>query len=373
MGWEPKELTPSGQPKIDDDILETITFPEAADVKTYLMLVKRLGQLHDGDQGWLKAIKNDGNIHGYVNTNGAVTGRATHSSPNIAQVPSAGALYGGECRELFTVPKGWSLLGTDASGLELRCLGHFMAEYDKGDYIQVILHGDIHTVNQKAAGLPTRNNAKTFIYAFLYGAGDEKIGSIVGCTVEEWRELKDTKEYKYTMATMIRNEARRTGLQPSQVKPPRGKAVVHTMKGKALKAKFLKALPALDKVIKNVKKDAKDRGHLVGIDGRILHVRSAHSALNSQLQSAGGLICKHWGVVIEEKLQALGYTHGWDGDYAFCAWVHDEYQIACRTKEIAEIIGKVAREAIQEVEHIYNWKCPLDADYAIGQNWKEIH
>lgn len=328
MGWEPTVYSESGQPKVDETTLSAIDFPEAADLIRYLMLSKRIAQLATGKQAWLDAVKNDGRIHGSVNTNGAVTGRATHSHPNVAQVPSVGAPFGAECRELFTVPDGWVLLGTDASGLELRCLAHYMAEWDDGKYGDIILNGDIHTVNQEAAGLPTRNNAKTFIYAFLYGAGDEKIGSIVGGG---------------------RNQ------------------------GKSLKAKFLKGVPALKHLQNWIKSEVKTKGYLTGIDGRKLHVRSAHSALNTLLQSAGGLICKHWGIIIEQKLEAKGLKHGWDGDYAFCAWVHDEYQIACKTPEIAEVVGQVAKEAIRDVERIYNWKCPLDAEYDIGANWKETH
>lgn len=133
----------------------------------YLMVSKRLGQLSTGSQAWLKHVKEDGRIHGSVNPCGAVTGRATHANPNVAQVPAVNSPYGKECRELFTVPDGWVQVGVDASGLELRCLAHFMYPYDNGAYAHEILNGDIHTANQKAAGLPQRNQAKTFIYAFL--------------------------------------------------------------------------------------------------------------------------------------------------------------------------------------------------------------
>lgn len=328
MGWKPKEFTESGQPKIDESVLSEIEYSEAKDLKHYLIVSKLLGQLHDGDNGWLKMVKTDGRIHGSVNTNGAVTGRATHSRPNVAQVPSSSAFKGEDCRELFTVPTGWKLLGTDASGLELRCLAHYMARWDDGAYGNVILNGDIHTVNQQAAGLPTRNNAKTFIYGFLYGAGSQKLGEIVG---------KGAKE------------------------------------GNVLKRRFLSKIPALKRLQEAVQKQVEANSSLRGIDGRTLHVRSAHSALNTLLQSAGGLICKHWGVLIDKKLQELGYKHGWEGDYAFCAWVHDEYQIACRTEEIAETVGKVAKGAIRDVELHYDWRCPLDAEYAIGDSWKETH
>lgn len=178
MGWEPQEHTPSGQPKVDEMILSKLPYPEAKLLARHFLIEKRIGQLAEGDQAWLRLVVS-GRIHGSVNTNGAVTGRCTHSNPNIAQVPSVkkdkekGVLWGeeggwgAECRALFTVRKGYVLVGVDLSGLELRCLAHFMAVYDGGDYGRVLLTGDIHKMNQEAAGLPTRDNAKTFIYAYL--------------------------------------------------------------------------------------------------------------------------------------------------------------------------------------------------------------
>ena len=145
-------------------MLSSLPYPEAKLLSEYLLLDKRLGQLSDGQQAWLKAV--DGitdRIHGRVNTNGTVTGRCTHHSPNMAQVPAVGAPYGKECRSLFGPPEGYYQIGCDASGLELRCLAHYLARYDGGAYAQVVLHGDIHTTNQKAAGLPDRNSAKRFI------------------------------------------------------------------------------------------------------------------------------------------------------------------------------------------------------------------
>lgn len=162
--------------KLDDDTFKFIaTDPQAPEelhelanvFSEYLMVSKRLGQLATGSQAWLKHVKADGRIHGSVNPCGTVTGRATHANPNVAQVPHVGSPYGQECRELFTVPNGWYEVGVDACGLELRCLAHYLYPYDKGAYAHVILNGDIHTLNQQAAGLPTRNSAKTFIYAFL--------------------------------------------------------------------------------------------------------------------------------------------------------------------------------------------------------------
>lgn len=326
-GWAPSEFTPNGEPKVDEDVLQGLTFEPIPLLIEYFLVTKRIGQLAEGKQAWLKLVR-DGRVHGSYNTVGAVTRRATHSNPNIGQVPGVQSTYGKECRSLFGVPKGWFQIGTDASGLELRCLAHFMARWDNGDYGRVLLEGDVHTENQKAAGLPTRNDAKTFIYAFLYGAGDGKIGSIVGGSAEE---------------------------------------------GKKLRAKFMAGLPALGELVKAVKHKAKLLKSLTALDGGTLFVRSDHSALNTLLQSAGALICKKWGTLIEQELLRRGYRHGWDGDFAFMAWVHDEYQIAARTEELAHEIGEISKWAMRETEQYYGFRCPLDAEYKIGFNWAECH
>lgn len=161
-GWEPTTFTDGGKPQVDETILEKLDYPEAKILSKYFLLEKRVGMLAEGNQAWLKNER-QGHIHHSINTNGAVTGRCTHSSPNIAQVPSVSAVWGPECRGLFTVRPGFRQVGVDLSGIELRCLAHFMAQWDGGEYGEVILNGDIHIVNQEAAGLPTRNNAKTFI------------------------------------------------------------------------------------------------------------------------------------------------------------------------------------------------------------------
>lgn len=263
------------------------------DIEELLMLNKRLGQLADGKNAWLSMIGTDGRIHGSVIPNGAVSGRATHSRPNVAQVPHVGNPYGKECRELFNSGD-WYQAGIDACGLELRCLAHFMYPYDDGKYAHTILNGDIHTMNQQAAGLPTRNDAKRFIYAFLYGAGDEKIGKLIG---------EDAKA------------------------------------GKKIKKKFLDATPAiaaLRHAVENAlvypadyshgfRKQKWKRHYLLGLDKRHLHVRSVHSALNLLLQSAGALVCKKWIVLTEKRLLARGLKHGWDGDFALMAWVHEHH------------------------------------------------
>ena len=327
-GWKPKEFGKDGTATINDDILVALykkhQWPEAKSLAKLFMISKRLGMLAEGRGAWLKAVR-DGKIYGSVITNGAVTGRCTHSRPNVAQVPSVNAPYGKECRALFIAPKGFVLVGADASGLELRMLGHFMAKYDKGAYVDILLNGDIHTVNQKAAGLPTRDNAKTFIYGFLYGAGDGKIGQIV-----------------------------------------KGTAAI----GKALKAKFLASLPALKKLQDSVKKKVKATRTLKGLDGRILNIRSPHSALNMLLQSAGALLVKKATIIAYLEMTKRGYVFG--KDYANVAHIHDELQLIAR-KEIADEIGQICTDSFVKAGEYFKLRCPTDGEYKTGCNWAETH
>lgn len=370
-------FTETGQPKVDETSLKEVALPEAKMLRDFFVLDKLIGQLAEGKQAWLKAIHKDGCIHGSVNPCGAVTGRATHSNPNVAQVPSGKTDLGKRCRELFTVPEGWVLLGSDASGLELRCLGHAMTPWDNGAYSKVILEGDIHWTNAQAAGfIPTgtirdehndeheaaRNAAKRFIYAFLYGAGDELIGQLVGYTEEEYEAWKAKGTHKGVI-----KQLERRGIQWSR------EMVCFILKGKEVKKRFLKGLPALKKLIDECKKRAGEDGFIKGLDGRLVHCRSQHSALNALLQSMGALVCKLWCVVVDQRMKQLGYKHGFDGDYAYCAWVHDEIQVACRTPEVAAQLGVISKEAMHYVEEYFAFDCPLDAEFKTGLTWRETH
>ena len=326
LGWTPKEFTPSGEPKVDEKILAGIDLPEAALLTEFLMLNKRLGQLGNGKQAWLK-LEKAGRIHGRVNHMGAVTSRCTHSDPNVAQVPSAGAAFGKECRELFHAPSGYSLLGADASGLELRCLAHYMNRFDGGKYGKEILEGDIHTANQEAAGLATRPQAKTFIYGFLYGAGNEKIGQIIG---------KGAKE------------------------------------GGQIKKRFLAKTPALKKLteaLNNKLDNQRGEKFINGLDGRLIPIRHPHAALNTLLQSAGAIICKKWYATVENMIRAKGYT---SEEVTIVAFVHDEVQILVK-KGLEDEIGEITKAAIKETERAYNFKCPLDSEFQVGTSWAETH
>lgn len=324
LGWKPVHFTPDGKPKIDEAVLKSVKHPSAELLLEYLMVVKRLGMLAEGDNAWLKLVKN-GRIHGRVNTNGAVTGRCTHSYPNVAQVPAVRAPYGTECRSLFKASDGYDLVGCDASGLELRMLAHYLAGFDGGLYAKELLTGDIHTVNQTAAGLETRDQAKTFIYAFLYGAGDAKIGEIVGGSARE---------------------------------------------GKLLKRKFLASLPALNGLKQAVEQKVKRSGFLKGLDGRILPIRSEHSALNTLLQSAGAVVMKQALILLHNHLTANGLAIG--REYAFVANIHDEFQAEV-LPDYSEGYGECAVRAIQKAGEVLKMRCPLDGEYKIGANWAETH
>ena len=313
FGWIPKEFTEKGSVIVNEKVLANVDIPEAQMIVEYLTLQKRVAMV----RSWIESQEDDGRIHGRVNSCGAVTGRMTHSKPNLAQVPAIYSEYGKECRELWTVPEGKKLVGIDASGLELRMLAHYM---DDADYTEEILNGDIHTANQLAAGLQSRDSAKTFIYAFLYGAGDGKIGEIVG-----------------------------------------GKA----KDGSKLKAKFLDNTPSLRTLRTKVDRGS-SKGWLRGLDGRRLIIRSQHAALNVLLQSAGAIVMKQALILLEK------YAKIYHINYKFVLNVHDEFQ--CEVEENkAEQFGQLAVDCIKRAGQDFQLNCPLDGEYKIGNTWAETH
>lgn len=365
-GWQPVEFTDTGQPKVDETTLSELDYPEVKLLCEYLMVDKRIGQLAEGDNAWLKLCRN-GRIHGAVITNGAVTGRCTHARPNVAQVPATGVPYGKQMRALFHVDPGFKQVGCDASGLELRCLAHFMAKYDGGKYAKVVLEGkkedgtDIHTLNQKAAGLPTRDIAKTFIYAFLYGAGDELLGLTWGITDEVIAEY--AKEHT-AKCRKIADQMRARGI------PVTRKGVVARVVGAKMRQDFLNKTPALKALQEQVKRVVKEKGHLKGIDGRRLNVRSQHSALNLLLQSAGALLVKQATVNLYNSLTEAGLEFG--KDWAMVAHVHDEYQLQVR-EDLVDTVVEHAVESFREAGRQFDWRCPLDGEAQVGNNWAECH
>ena len=317
-GWKPhktKGYTEKGSVIVDETTLNGIDLDQAKVLAEYLTLQKRSAQV----KSWLEAINpKTGRVHGRVLTLQTITGRMAHASPNMAQVPAVYSPYGEECRSCWTVPSAKKVLvGIDASSIELRMLCHYMKD---DDYTTQVTEGDIHTFNQHLAGLPTRDQAKTFIYALLYGAGSAKIGSIIGRGAKE---------------------------------------------GQAIMDRFFSQLESFKKLKTKVSTVA-ERGWIIGLDKRTLHIRSVHSSLNTLLQGGSAILMKRALVIFDYliKEQKLNAT--------FVANVHDEWQLEV-DKEHGDMVGKAGIEAIKRAGYYYSLRCPLDGEYKVGNNWAETH
>lgn len=321
-GWSPTKLTDTGLAVVDEEVLENLDYPEAKLLARNMMLTKRIGQLADGDNGLLKLVK-EGRIHGRVATLGTVTGRCSHHSPNLAQVPSVEVEFGREFRSLFVAGEGKVLVGCDARGIQLRCLAHYLAPYDGGEYARLVSEGDPHERNRVAAGLSTRAEAKRFIYAFLFSAGNNKLGEILNCSPAE--------------AANVRK-------------------------------RFLENLPAFGLLTSNIENALTTRKYLKGLDGRLYHIRSAHSALNLLLQGAEAILMKKATVLLELALREnTKYS-----DTKIVLHVHDEIQVETSDQTAADV-GALFREALKAAGTFYKFRCPLDTDAKVGANWAETH
>ena len=320
--------TDKGNVIVDEGVLEKIDLPEAKLVAEYLMIQKRVAQI----SSWLELVGDDGRVHGRVTTNGAVTGRATHSSPNMAQVPAVGSPFGAECREMWCVPVGYKQVGVDLSGIELRCLGHYLNDQE---WITELLKGDIHWFNAQSFGLvdkgtvkddnnpehkKARNTTKTLTYGVLYGAGAAKAGSIVGG---------------------------------------------NSSKGKKLIDSFINNTPGLAALKKKISR-LMAKGHLPALDGRRVWVRSEHAALNTLLQSAGAIIAKQWLIESTKLLQEKGINA------KLLAFVHDETQWEVREDQ-AEEAARLIEQAATKAGEALGFRCPVDAEGKVGNNWRECH
>ena len=316
LGWKPKQHTDKGNIIINEAVLDTIELPEAKKFSRFFLLQKRIAQI----KSWIEACDDtDGRVHGRVMTLKTITGRMSHHSPNMAQIPAVRSPYGKECRDCWTVdnPYTHSIVGTDASGLELRCLAHLMND---ATFTDILLTGDIHTHNMQMAGLTNRDQAKTFIYAFMYGAGASKIGQIVGAAAKEGQQLIN---------------------------------------------KFLSSMPALKRVRDSVTKAA-SKGMIKGIDGRLLHIRSPHSALNTLIQGAGAVVCKVWLINMIKRIRRMGV------DAKLVASIHDEYQFEVLNKDVKRF-GQLTKDAMKDTEKQLHMKCPLDNEWKVGRTWAQTH
>lgn len=329
-GWKPLSYTDKGSPQLTEESLESLDHPIGKQIARWYVLRHRQSQI----EGWLKNVRPDGRISACAIPCGTPTGRMRHSvvvnvpktnhskDGSLLYYPDGDVIFGTEMRELFIAEDGYVLVGYDLKGLELRLLSHYMND---PEFTEILLTGDIHTYNQEAAGLPTRDNAKTFIYAFIYGAQDEKIGNIIGGSSKD---------------------------------------------GANIRKKFLGNMPKLKSLIDRVQVAAK-KGYLKSLDGRKMPVRKEFAALNTLIQGAGAVVAKTLTVRIFDNLEKEGI--GLDlvkkvGDF------HDESQSEVKNDEnILNLYQSILSKSVQEVNNIYSLRCPMDIDVKIGPNWAHTH
>lgn len=314
LGWKPTSFTPSGKPKVDETQLEKFNSTESNLLAENFMLSKRSAML----KSWIKATDTDSRVRCSYHALGAVTNRMSCSKPNLQQVPSNRKPYGKECRQLWSCSPGNILIGSDAQSLELRVLAHYINDLD---YTKEVLEGDVHTANQKAAGLSSRDQAKTFIYALCYGAGDAKLGKVVGGTSKD---------------------------------------------GAMLRSSFFSKIPAFKKFSDAVIRKGESEGKLMAIDGRILTVRSSHASLNTLIQGSSAVLMKNWfmNTALELKRRSV--------DARVIAMVHDEIILESFDKDV-DIVSECVKLSILAVNKQFNIRCALDCDINFGNDWSEIH
>lgn len=335
-GWEPEKTTDKGNPILNDEVLEALPYPEAKPLAEYMLVKKRLGQIADGNNAWLRLVNNDsGRMHGDVVTNGCVTGRCAHRYPNMGQVPASYSPYGKECRSLFHAPQGWDMIGIDAKALELRCLAGYLAIYDGGEYARVVTDPtiDIHVYNQERFGVATRDISKRLLYAVLYGAGHLKAGSIVDPNEKDEEVLRKL-----------------------------GRTAINS---------FMDEVPALKELKQRIESQIAHNDHLIGLDRRILYCRSAFKGLNVLLQSAGAILMKQVVINIHDNIEsALSLPHG--AGWEQVLMVHDEVQLVCSPK-YTEKIRAQALAAFPQAQQFFEFLCDIEGDSRVGSNWSQTH
>jgi DNA polymerase I len=334
-GWVPEKSTEKGNPSIDDDVLSALPYPEAKPLAEYMLIKKRLGQIADGNNAWLKLVNDEtGCMHGDVVTNGCITGRCAHRNPNMGQVPAGYSEYGKECRGLFHAPDGWTLIGVDAKALELRCLAGYLAYWDGGEYARVVTDEsiDIHTYNQEMFGVATRDIAKRLLYGLLYGCGALKAGTII-----------DPNE---------KNEL-----------------ILRELGSTAINS-FMQGIPALKELKNRIAHNIAKREYLIGLDGRPLFCRSDFKGLNVLLQSSGALIMKQVVIELHNKMYDLGYIYG--HDWQQNAMIHDEVQVSC-PPAMVDTLTSVALEAFPASQQFFDFQCSIHGDAHVGYSWDQTH
>ena len=318
-GWTPSQLTATGKPIIDEPILKEINTEVSLMFLRILTLKKMLGMISEGDNAWLKLVTTSNRIHHHCSV-ATSTHRCAHRNPNLGQVPSDERF-----RTLFIPSPNQLMVGADLSGIELRMLAHYLARYDEGRYADILLNGDIHQTNADKIGI-TRKLVKTVTYAFLYGAGDEKIG------------LSYDKQ-------LSQSSAKR--------------------KGKEIRQAYIEAIEGLGPLLEAIKKAA-ERGFIKSIDGRKIKVDSPHKALNYCLQSGAGTIAKRWMVINRDHIKELNLC------CSQLAFVHDELQFECDPTHVNDLSTSLVLSA-KEAGEYYNLRVEIDAEATTGKDWSQTH
>ena len=322
-GWKPTQLTATGKPIIDEIVLKEIVASGgpsiALDFLKCLDITKSLGMISEGTNAWLKLCTTASRIHHHcsVATN---THRASHRKPNLSQVKSDP-----EFRKLFQASPGQIMVGADLSGIELRMLAHYLARYDAGRYADILLNGDIHQVNADKIGI-SRRECKTVQYAFLYGAGNQKIGTSFDPLLSE-----------------------------SQAKK----------KGKEIREAFVSAIDGLAELLEAIREKSKE-GYIRSIDGRHIKVDSPHKALNYLLQSGAGVVAKRWLSINQSNIKELGLCA------SQLAFIHDELQFECPPEHAQDLSASLVLSSAEAGEY-YKLRVPITAEAKIGANWAEVH
>ncbi len=334
-GWTPDKTTEKGNPILDDDILAALPYPEAGPLAEYMLVKKRLGQIADGNNAWLKLVNNnDLCMHGDLVTNGCISGRCAHRNPNMGQVPASYSPYGKECRNLFHAPHSWDLIGVDAKALELRCLAGYLAIWDDGEYARLVTDEsiDIHTYNQQQFGVDNRDVSKRLLYGMLYGCGAMKAGTIIN---------------------------------PNEKDPE----VLRQLGSSAING-FMRGVPALKSLKENIASTIQSRGYLRGLDQRALFCRSEFKGLNLLLQAAGALIMKQVVINLHNNLLELGLIH--ERHWIQHAMIHDEIQLSC-PKDLTPVIQEQALRAFPQAQEFFGFRCKIDGDSRVGTTWANTH
>jgi hypothetical protein len=364
MGWVPEEFTDTGAPSTDEKTLLKLEEDYPAIAKSlvkYLLLQKRLGQLKTGKKAWLSLVDSEGFLHPTIIPCNTVTGRASHMNPNISQVPSVQFVklldadgkvildekgdpkvkpgkgeegkWGWDCRALFRVPDGWRMVGADLKGIELRCWADDLWPFDDGALADIVLNKDIHENNRAILGFNNRRDAKAFLFALIYGAGDEKLGFII-----------------------------------EPLSPPSRQKVV----GNEARKRFMRGITGMNDLVQRVQTLAK-RGWIKGLDGRRLPVRKPHAALNTKLQSSGAIVSKFWIMRIMDVLETDHKLKvGYDKDFTLMIYSHDELQFGCRA-EYEKLITDVCLESALFAGQQLRLRVPIEADAKPGDNWAMTH